>query len=200
MLVNAVGIQPLFWASGTLLFLADVLGLVLLGRYDFRRTTAQTAAAPHERSDDGSGGDSLVRVTGRLRFDCLGRDLIEGVLQPLPYLTGNRRQHRITHQPQHRLWVHRRDDAAAVVFADDHIAWTSSPISGSTVSAWSAIGGLHAPRITYSPAGRMPATAARNRLGRTAASRSWPDPARKRPVSLRSPGCRSGAGPRRTGR
>ncbi len=41
-LVDAAGIRPLFWLGGTLLALAGVLGLILLGRYDFR---AQDAAA-----------------------------------------------------------------------------------------------------------------------------------------------------------
>ncbi len=35
--VDAVGIQPLFWAGGTLLALAGMLGLGLLGTYDFRQ-------------------------------------------------------------------------------------------------------------------------------------------------------------------
>lgn len=35
-LVDAVGIQPLFWTGGALLFVAGVLGLTLLGRHDFR--------------------------------------------------------------------------------------------------------------------------------------------------------------------
>lgn len=35
-MVDAVGIQPLFWTGGALLSLAGVLGLVLLGKHDFR--------------------------------------------------------------------------------------------------------------------------------------------------------------------
>jgi MFS family permease len=35
-LVDALGIQPLFWIGGTLLALAGLLGLLLLGGYDFR--------------------------------------------------------------------------------------------------------------------------------------------------------------------
>lgn len=35
-LVDAVGIQAVFWLGGTLLALAGGLGLALLGRYDFR--------------------------------------------------------------------------------------------------------------------------------------------------------------------
>jgi len=42
LLVDAVGIQPLFWAGGTLLALAGALGLLLLGKHDFR---AEPAAA-----------------------------------------------------------------------------------------------------------------------------------------------------------
>lgn len=38
LVVDRLGIQPLFWAGGTLLTLAGVLGLMLLGRYDFRQT------------------------------------------------------------------------------------------------------------------------------------------------------------------
>ncbi len=34
--VDAVGIRPLFWVGGALLFAAGVLGLLLLGSYDFR--------------------------------------------------------------------------------------------------------------------------------------------------------------------
>ncbi len=37
LLVDAAGVRPLFWAGGTLLALAGLLGLALLGRYDFRR-------------------------------------------------------------------------------------------------------------------------------------------------------------------
>ena len=33
---DALGIAPLYWIGGTLLALAGVLGLVLLGRHDFR--------------------------------------------------------------------------------------------------------------------------------------------------------------------
>jgi len=36
LVVDWLGVRPLFWGSGTLLALAGVLGLVLLGRYDFR--------------------------------------------------------------------------------------------------------------------------------------------------------------------
>jgi len=35
--VDQWGVQPLFWAGGSLLAAAGVLGLLLLGRYDFRR-------------------------------------------------------------------------------------------------------------------------------------------------------------------
>jgi len=38
LLVDAVGIRPLFWLGGALLALAGLLGLTLLGRYDFRTT------------------------------------------------------------------------------------------------------------------------------------------------------------------
>lgn len=38
-LVDTVGIQPLFWLGGGLLTLAGVLGLVLLGRHDFQAET-----------------------------------------------------------------------------------------------------------------------------------------------------------------
>jgi len=36
-LVDAVGIRPLFWFDGSLLALSGVLGLGLLGGHDFRR-------------------------------------------------------------------------------------------------------------------------------------------------------------------
>ena len=36
LIVDGLGVRPLFWASGSLLALAGVLGLLLLGRYDFR--------------------------------------------------------------------------------------------------------------------------------------------------------------------
>lgn len=38
--VDAIGIQPLFWAGGTLLALSGLLGLVLLRDYDFRQQPA----------------------------------------------------------------------------------------------------------------------------------------------------------------
>ncbi len=37
LLVDAVGIQALFWVGGLLLALAGLLGLALLGKHDFRR-------------------------------------------------------------------------------------------------------------------------------------------------------------------
>ena len=36
LIVDGLGVRPLFWASGSLLALAGVLGLLLLGRHDFR--------------------------------------------------------------------------------------------------------------------------------------------------------------------
>lgn len=39
--VDALGIRPLFWGGGMLLALADLLGLSLLHRHDFRRATAE---------------------------------------------------------------------------------------------------------------------------------------------------------------
>lgn len=39
-LVDVIGIQPLYWAGGALLALSGVLGLVLLGDHDFRRQSA----------------------------------------------------------------------------------------------------------------------------------------------------------------
>jgi MFS family permease len=44
LLVDAVGIQALFWAGGCLLAVAGVLGLALLGRYNLRVSTVATAA------------------------------------------------------------------------------------------------------------------------------------------------------------
>ena len=43
LVVDAFGIRPLFWSGGTLLALAGVLGLVLLGRYDFRQESMAEA-------------------------------------------------------------------------------------------------------------------------------------------------------------
>lgn len=40
-MVDVVGIRPLFWTNGMLLVVSGVLGLVLLGGYDFQRTTAE---------------------------------------------------------------------------------------------------------------------------------------------------------------
>ena len=37
LVVEAVGIRTLFWGGGLLLALAGVLGLALLGSYDFRQ-------------------------------------------------------------------------------------------------------------------------------------------------------------------
>jgi hypothetical protein len=34
--VDAIGIRPLFWGGGMLLMLAGAIGLVLLGNHDFR--------------------------------------------------------------------------------------------------------------------------------------------------------------------
>ncbi len=42
--VDAAGVQPLFWAGGSLLALSGVLGLLLLGEYDFRQQS--TAESP----------------------------------------------------------------------------------------------------------------------------------------------------------
>ncbi len=39
-IVDTVGVQPLFWAGGTLLALAGVLGMTLLGGHDFRQPPA----------------------------------------------------------------------------------------------------------------------------------------------------------------
>ena len=36
LLVDAVGVRPVFWIGGALLALAGVLGLASLGRHDFR--------------------------------------------------------------------------------------------------------------------------------------------------------------------
>lgn len=43
-LVDLIGIRPIFWAGGTLLAMAGVLGLTLLGRYDFRDTSSRGAS------------------------------------------------------------------------------------------------------------------------------------------------------------
>ncbi len=42
-LVDAVGIRPLYWTGGALLATAGVLGLALLGGYDFRARDAAAA-------------------------------------------------------------------------------------------------------------------------------------------------------------
>jgi predicted MFS family arabinose efflux permease len=41
--VDAAGVQALFWTGGTLLGLAGLLGLALLGDFDFQRTSLQQA-------------------------------------------------------------------------------------------------------------------------------------------------------------
>ena len=43
LLVDVVGVRPLFWAGGTLLVLAGLLRLALLGRHDFRLNEHETA-------------------------------------------------------------------------------------------------------------------------------------------------------------
>jgi predicted MFS family arabinose efflux permease len=48
-MVDAVGIQPVFWMGGSLLVLAGVLGLVLLGSYDFRRPVTVDTQAVNQR-------------------------------------------------------------------------------------------------------------------------------------------------------
>jgi len=40
--VDMLGIQPLFWVDGTLLTLAGVFGLLLLGSNDFRHDGLET--------------------------------------------------------------------------------------------------------------------------------------------------------------
>lgn len=45
LVVDWLGVQPLFWISGALLTLAGVLGLVLLGRYDFRQDSPPHTAS-----------------------------------------------------------------------------------------------------------------------------------------------------------
>lgn len=44
LLVDAVGIQPVFWLGGSLLALAGLLGLTLLGRYDLTQAATSTTA------------------------------------------------------------------------------------------------------------------------------------------------------------
>lgn len=44
LVVDWLGVQPLFWTGGILLALAGVLGLVLLGRYDFRQPACPPSA------------------------------------------------------------------------------------------------------------------------------------------------------------
>ncbi|MDP9364696.1 MAG: MFS transporter [Chloroflexota bacterium] len=50
LVVDSLGIRPLFWGGGTLLALAGVLGLALLGAYDFRQEPATVGQAASERS------------------------------------------------------------------------------------------------------------------------------------------------------
>ncbi len=42
--VDTLGIRPLFWAGGTLLAFAGVLGLILLGDHDFRQPSTADSA------------------------------------------------------------------------------------------------------------------------------------------------------------
>ncbi len=49
LVVDALGIQPLFWGSGTMLAMVGLLGLLLLGRHDFRRA-GQLDLAAHRSS------------------------------------------------------------------------------------------------------------------------------------------------------
>jgi hypothetical protein len=44
LLVDALGIEPLFWVGGALLATAGILGLVLLGGYNLRVSTVAQAA------------------------------------------------------------------------------------------------------------------------------------------------------------
>ncbi len=50
LIVDGLGVRPLFWANGSLLVLAGVLGLLLLGSYDFRAPTTGELA---ESNGDG---------------------------------------------------------------------------------------------------------------------------------------------------
>jgi MFS family permease len=54
LVVDTLGIRPLFWGGGLLLALAGVLGLVLLGSYDFRQEP--TEHAPSSGSSSCSAG------------------------------------------------------------------------------------------------------------------------------------------------
>jgi MFS family permease len=45
-LIDLVGVRALYWTGGSMLVLAGVLGLVLLGGYDFRNVRADEAAPP----------------------------------------------------------------------------------------------------------------------------------------------------------
>jgi len=49
--VDAAGIRPLFWVGGGLLATAGVLGLALLGRYDFRAQDAAASATADQEDD-----------------------------------------------------------------------------------------------------------------------------------------------------
>ncbi len=49
--VDAAGIRPLFWVGGGLLATAGVLGLTLLGRYDFRAQDAAASATADQEDD-----------------------------------------------------------------------------------------------------------------------------------------------------
>jgi MFS family permease len=49
--VDAAGIRPLFWVGGGLLATAGVLGLALLGRYDFRARDAAASATADQEDD-----------------------------------------------------------------------------------------------------------------------------------------------------
>ncbi len=42
--VDAFGIEPLYWSGGALLTLAGLLGLLLLGSYNFRATDVASGA------------------------------------------------------------------------------------------------------------------------------------------------------------
>jgi hypothetical protein len=44
LVVDTIGIRPLFWGGGALLVLAGVFGLILLGRHDFRQESTAALA------------------------------------------------------------------------------------------------------------------------------------------------------------
>ena len=136
LIADVLGVRPLVWGSGSLLALTGVLGLVLLGRYDFRdcaadlgktegdgcfdrargRASAQSgghypAATPPSRAEH--TGDRAALVLERRQDDRIAEN---AWLTPPPLARGRRRSgFRPRRSDGRPRWRHRRWERARAV-------------------------------------------------------------------------------------